>query len=120
MIHRIATVAVYTDNQEKALKFWSEKVGFEVRRNQSMGPGGNWLELAPVGAETCLVIYPKSMMNNWKELKPSIVFECDDIQKTYDTMLSKGVEFIDEPKTMQWGTFVQFKDPDGNQFILKG
>jgi lactoylglutathione lyase len=35
-------------------------------------------------------------------------------------MKAKGVEFLGEPQKMQWGTFVQFKDIDGNEFVLKG
>jgi lactoylglutathione lyase len=120
MIKQIATVALYTDNQEAAMKFWTEKIGFEVRRNESMGPGGNWIEVAPKGAETRLVIYPKSMMPNWSELKPSIVFECEDIQKAYEQFTAAGVEFLEEPKQMRWGTYARFKDIDGNEFVLKG
>ena len=67
-----------------------------------------------------LVIYPKSMMKDWKERKPSIVFECDDVFGTYEAMKEKGVEFMGEPQKMTWGTFVQFKDDDGNEFVLKG
>jgi lactoylglutathione lyase len=50
MIKQIATVAVYVEDQEKALKFWTEKVGFEVYRNDPMGPGGNWIEVGPKDA----------------------------------------------------------------------
>ncbi|WP_093229124.1 VOC family protein [Thermoflavimicrobium dichotomicum] len=119
MIKQIATVAVYVDNQEEALSFWRDKVGFEVRRNESMGPAGNWLEVAPSGAETCLVLYPKSVMPNWQEFKPSIVFICQDIQQTYEKLKANGVEFKEEPKKMRWGTFAIFKDPEGNEFVIK-
>lgn len=66
------------------------------------------------------MIYPKSMMKNFAELKPSVVFVTDDIQTTYANMKSKGVEFEGEPSEMQWGTFATFKDEDGNTFLLKG
>ena len=57
------------------------------------------------------------MMGNWQELKPSIVFGCDDIDKTYGVMLSNGVEFLEEPQKETWGNFVRFKDIDGNVFL---
>jgi lactoylglutathione lyase len=120
MIKQIATVAVYVEDQEKALKFWTEKVGFEVYRNDPMGPGGNWIEVGPKDAQSHLVLYPKKMMPNWQELKPSIVFLCDDIHGTYEKMKQNGVEFKDEPKQMPYGTFAIFKDLDGNEFVLKG
>jgi lactoylglutathione lyase len=120
MITQIATVAVYVEDQEKALKFWTEKVGFEVYRNDPMGPGANWIEVGPKDAQTNLVLYPKKMMPNWQERKPSIVFLCDDIHGTYEKMKQNGVEFKDEPKQMPYGTFAIFKDIDGNEFVLKG
>lgn len=120
MIQKIATVAVYTDDQQKAKTFWTEKVGFELIRETSMGPGGSWIEVAPAGAESALVIYPKTMMKNWAELKSSIVFECDNIDETYAAMKARGVRFESEPQKMQWGTFAIFNDEDGHTFVLKG
>ncbi|RAL24304.1 VOC family protein [Thermoflavimicrobium daqui] len=119
MITNIATVAIYTDNQEKALQFWTEKMGFEQRENKPMGPNGNWIEVAPKNAQTRIVIYPKSMMPKWAEMKASLVFECENIQQTYTELHNKGVEFVEEPKKMQWGTFAIFKDLDGNEYVLK-
>lgn len=119
MITNIATVAVYVENQQEALTFWTEKVGFEVRRNEPMGPVGNWLEVAAKGAQSALVIYPRAMMKNWQELKQSIVFVCDNIDDTYKRMSENGVKFLEEPNKMAWGTYARFADPDGNEFILK-
>ncbi len=120
MIKKIATAAVYVENQQKAKTFWLEKVGFELRREEQMGPDAHWLEVAPVGAESALVIYPKKMMKNWAELNPSIVFDCEDIENVVAKMKNNGVEFEGELQKMQWGTFVRFKDEDGHSFLLKG
>ncbi|WNB91797.1 VOC family protein [Bacillus sp. NEB1478] len=120
MIKRIATVAVYVVDQQAAKSFWTEKVGFEVKAEFPMGPDSFWLEVGPKDAQSNLVIYPKAMMKGWEEKRPSIVFETDDVQGDYDRMKSSGVEMLGEPQVMQWGTFVQFKDEDGNEFILKG
>lgn len=84
-----------------------------------MGPDGEWLEVGPQGAESCLVIYPRAMMGDWEERKPSIVFECDDIQATFDAMSSRGFEFTQEPTDMAWGPFAIFRDPDRNKFGLR-
>ena len=48
------------------------------------------------------------------------MFECDDIQATYESLKDKGVEFEEEPKTMSWGAYATFRDTDGNEFLLKG
>jgi lactoylglutathione lyase len=120
MIKRIATVGVYVDNQEKAKQFWTEKVGFVVHAERQMGPGATWLEVGPEGAQSCLVIYPKAMMTNWSEMKPSIVFECEDIEATYERLKANGVHFLEPLNKMAWGTFARFGDLDGNEFLLKG
>lgn len=119
MIEGIATVAVYVDDQDSALRFWTEQVGFEVARRQSMGPAGDWLELAPKGAASCLVLYPKSIMADWAKHSASIVFECSDIVATHQEMASRGVTFVQEPRDMPWGPFAIFRDPEGNEFMLR-
>jgi catechol 2,3-dioxygenase-like lactoylglutathione lyase family enzyme len=119
MIKEVATVAVYVESQQDSLRFWTERAGFELRHSQPMGPKADWLEVGPPGSESCLVIYPKSMMKDWAERRPSIVFECADIPETYRTMHSREVEFVQEPKPMAWGPFAIFRDLDGNQLGLR-
>jgi predicted enzyme related to lactoylglutathione lyase len=84
-----------------------------------MGPQASWIEVGPENAETRLVLYPKSMMPNWAELKPSIVFFCEDIEGTCERFRQNGVEITEGPTRMSWGTYAKFRDPDGNEFLLK-
>jgi lactoylglutathione lyase len=91
------------DDQRKAVDFWTKQVGLEVHREKPEGPHASWIEVSPRGAESCLVIYPTSMMEDWAERKPSIVFACEDMQKTYEMMRDRGVQFTQEPKDMPWG-----------------
>jgi predicted enzyme related to lactoylglutathione lyase len=120
MIKKISTVGVYVDDQDTALKFWTEKVGFELRNKKEMGDGLYWLEVAPVNAESALVLYPKKLMTNYAELKPSIVFISEDIGQTCAQLQKNGVVFTMELMTTAWGKFAKFKDEDGNEFGLKG
>ena len=120
MITNIATVAVYVDDQARAKKFWTEKVGFEVVAERPMGPNVFWLEVAPPNANSRLVLYPKSMMKGYENKQASIVFECDDVRETYEKMKENGVPFKQELTEMQWGTFALFADEDGNEFLIKG
>lgn len=118
MITNIKTVAVYVSDQEEAVRFFTDKLGFEVRRRESMGPGGNWIEAAPPGAQTRVVIYPRDLMKQWEELKPSIVFGCQDVEATHRELSRRGVTFTQAPTQMPWGMFTKFVDPDGNEFLL--
>jgi len=120
MIKKLNTVGVYVDDQPAAEKFWTGKINFVVKDKKAMGNGLYWLEVAPPNAETALVIYPKALMTNYAELKPSIVFMCDDIVATCNDLRQKGVAFKDELMDLPWGKFASFLDEDGNEFGLKG
>jgi predicted enzyme related to lactoylglutathione lyase len=43
---------------------------------------------------------------------------CDNVQKTYEELKGRGVEFSSPPQQQPWGTFAVMKDPDGNEFVL--
>ena len=60
------------------------------------------------------------MMEDWAERKPSIVFECENIRKTFEEMRGRGVQFTQEPKEMPWGLFAIFVDGEGNWYGLRG
>jgi lactoylglutathione lyase len=118
MIGPIKTVGIYVGDQARALAFYIETLGFELRRSVPMGPHAKWLEVAPRGAETCFVLYPKSMMTNWEELKPSVVFQCPDVAETCRRLEAKGVRIPMPPTPLPWGMFAKFADVDGNEFGL--
>jgi predicted enzyme related to lactoylglutathione lyase len=118
MIGPIKTVGIYVADQAKSVEFFTGKLGFEVRRSIPMGPDANWIEVSPPGAETSLVLYPKSMMTNWAELKPSVVFHCPDVEETCLQLSAQGVEIKMNPTQLGWGMFATFLDPDGNEFGL--
>jgi predicted enzyme related to lactoylglutathione lyase len=118
MIGPIKTVGIYVEDQQKAVEFYVEKLGFELRRSVSTGPEANWVEVAPPGAQSCLVLYPKSMMTNWAELKPSVVFHCTDVEDTCLILKSRGVQIKMIPTQMGWGMFATILDLDGNEFGL--
>jgi predicted enzyme related to lactoylglutathione lyase len=59
------------------------------------------------------------MMKDWNERKPSVVFECADIQKAYEEMSGRGVNFTQAPEQMTWGPFAMFEDNEGNWFGLR-
>jgi lactoylglutathione lyase len=119
MVKHIATVGIYVDDQPAAEKFWLEKVNFEVKNKKEMGNGLYWLEVGPKDAQTALVLFPKKLMPNYAELKPSIVFNTADIDATCAILQQRGVVFKDELSNLGWGKFASFLDPDGNEFGLR-
>lgn len=118
MIGPIKTVGVYVADQDKAVAFYAEKLGFVLRRSLPMGPHANWIEMSPPDSQTCLVLYPKTMMATWAELKPSVVFHCPNVEEECRGLESLGVTITMPPTALPWGSFAKFADLDGNEFGL--
>jgi len=118
MIGPVKTVALYVADQQRAEDFYTGVLGFVVRRRASIGPEAAWIEISPRGGQTCLVLYPKSMMPDWGERKPSIVFHCPDVEATVRELEAAGARIGTPPTEQSWGTFAVVLDPDGNELGL--
>ena len=118
MIKQLKFASVPTRDQERALAFWTEKVGFRVATDQPMGPGQRWIELRIANAPTRLVLFTPPGHEDRIGTFFNGSFACDDVDYTYGRMSAKGVEFEGPPEKQPWGTFAKFKDPDGNTFVL--
>jgi catechol 2,3-dioxygenase-like lactoylglutathione lyase family enzyme len=117
MIRGIDIVSIPVRNQDAALQFYTEKLGFKVLTDQPFGEQ-RWIELLIPGAESKLALFtPEGHENRIGGFQP-VTFRCDDVFATSKALKSKGVEFASEPKAETWGTFATFKDTDGNQFVL--
>lgn len=117
MIRGISIASIPVRNQDAALKFYTEKLGFKVLTDQPFN-SQRWIELLIPGAESKLALFtPEGHENRIGSFQP-VTFWCDDVHATVKTMKAKGVEFAAEPKTEVWGTMAIFKDVDGNQFVL--
>ena len=114
MLGSIKTVGVYVSDQAKSVDFYVNVLGFEVRRRMQMGASAEWIEVAPPGAETCLVIYPRELMPDWSERKASMVFYCADVPGTVAHLEARGVKIAMPPADLPWGTFAAIEDPDAN------
>ena len=125
MITKAQFAGIYVTDQDRALEFYRDKLGFDVVMDMPMGdmaPEGQsevrWIVVAPPGAETSVTLYTPPGMENRVGGFSNIVFDTDDIQKTFAELTERGVEFTTEPKMEGWGWWAQFKDPDGNEFGL--
>jgi predicted enzyme related to lactoylglutathione lyase len=117
MIRGIKFVGIPVRDQDMALKFYTESLGFKVTTDQPFGKQ-RWIELMIPGADSGLALFtPEGHEKRIGEFQ-SISFWCDDVFATANTLKQKGVAFTQDPKTERWGTAAVFKDPDGNQFVL--
>jgi catechol 2,3-dioxygenase-like lactoylglutathione lyase family enzyme len=121
MIKQIQMTGVFVNDVDKAYDFYVNKLGLEVKDDQSFGEGNRWLELVPPGAQTRLAVTRPSPEHAEGAVGgfSRIVFSSKDIQQTYEQLLGRGVEFVEKPTRQFWGGMqAQFADPDGNVFLL--
>jgi catechol 2,3-dioxygenase-like lactoylglutathione lyase family enzyme len=118
MIRGISLASIPVRNQDAALGFYTEKLGFKVLTDQPFNGKQRWIELLIPGAESKLALFtPEGHEGRIGGFQP-LTFWCDDVVATTKILKARGVEFAAEPKTEAWGTMAIFKDLDGNQFVL--
>lgn len=115
MLKQIKFVTVPVKDQNRALEFYTKKLGLKVFTDQSMGPS-RWIELQIPGAETMLVLFHDP--NAKPDDKPGVVFVTDNVSATYEELRAKGVEFTQPPKKEHWGEHAIFKDSEGNLVLF--
>jgi lactoylglutathione lyase len=129
MITHITSISVFVSDQDRALDFYVNKLGFEKRMDTTMGPDApRWIEVAPPGAKTTLVIYkPSEEMPGASSYETALsyigqfapfILEVDGMEATHRELSARGVEFQDLPTQMSWGWWATIKDPDGNSLGL--
>jgi predicted enzyme related to lactoylglutathione lyase len=118
MIRQLKFVSIPTRDQDAALAFWTEKMGFRVATDQPMGPGRRWIELTIPGAQTGVVLFTPDGQEDRIGTFFNGSFACDDVEYSYKLLSGRGVTFIEKPAKQPWGTFAKFTDPDGNIFVL--
>ena len=118
MIRRVKFVGIPVEDQDRALAFYRDRLGFKVHTDQPMGPGKRWIELRIPGAETGVVLFTPEGHEDRIGTFFNGSFECDDVRKSCAELKAHGVEFTGEPKEEPWGTYATFRDSEGNSFVL--
>jgi len=118
MLKRIKFVGIPVRDQQKALEFWTQLIGFQVATDQPMGDGQRWIELRIPGSQTGLALFTPKGHEDRIGTFQSLSFVADDVERTYRELSTRGVEFPQPPRKESWGTSAIFKDPEGNSFVI--
>ena len=118
MIRRVKFVGIPVRDQDRALDFYTQKLGFKIVTDKPFGNGQRWIELSIPGAPTGLALFTPEGHENRIGTFQNFTFESDDIETTYRVLKEKGVEFDAPPKKEPWGSMMIFKDPEGNTFCV--
>lgn len=131
---KITTAQVWVLDQDEALDFWTTKVGFELREDVSYPELGDfrWITVGAPGQDAPTLVlmaipgapvFPDSSVEEIRSLlakghSGGIFMETDDVQKVYEELSVKGVEFTDLPQRRPYGIDCGFRDPSGNSFRI--
>ena len=118
MITHIKFVSIPTRDQDAALAFYTDKLGFRVVTDQRFDDKQRWIELRVGTSDTRFVLFTQQGHEDRIGGMFSGALACDDVEATYRQLSARGVEFVSPPQKQAWGTFVMMKDLDGNQFVL--
>jgi len=122
MINKVGQIMLYVSNQDEAVNFWTEKVGFHVVAEEDNGEGMKWIELSPTKeAETSIILHNKELISKMEpELNlgtPSLLFFSDNLDELYNRLQNKDVtvgDIVDMPN----GRVFNFSDNEGNYFAV--
>jgi catechol 2,3-dioxygenase-like lactoylglutathione lyase family enzyme len=114
----VLLLSVPVTDQDRARDFSVQVLGFELVREEGMGPGMRWVQVAPRGAQTSLTLV------TWFESMPAgsltgLVLKTDDLEGDAARLAEHGVPVEGGIQEAPWGRYIQFADPDGNGLILQ-
>src|SRR5207249_1465056 len=131
---KISTAQLWVNDQEEALAFYTEKLGFEVRADVTLPELGNfrWLTVGPAGQPDIAIVLmaipgPPVMDADTadqvralmaKGFAGTIFLGTDDCQASYEELSGRGVEFVETPEERPYGIDSSFRDPSGNHIRL--
>jgi catechol 2,3-dioxygenase-like lactoylglutathione lyase family enzyme len=134
MITKLTHVNVWVDDQDEALAFYTEKLGFELREDVTVPELGNfrWLTVGvPSQPDVALALLPVPGPPVFDEetrdqlraivakgAAGGLFFATDDAQGTFEDLQGRGVEFVQEPTQQPYGLDAGFRDNSGNQMRM--
>ena len=117
-ITHVQLLSLPVTDQDRARDFYVGTLGFDLVRDNPMGPDQRWVQVAPKGAATSITLV------TWFETMPpgslkGLVLETDDLDGDVDALSRRGVAIEGGIQDQPWGRFVTFDDPDGNGIVLQ-
>jgi catechol 2,3-dioxygenase-like lactoylglutathione lyase family enzyme len=133
MLNQLANVQVWVNDQDEALAFYTDKLGFEVREDVTVPEMGNfrWLSVGVPGQDVAIVlmavpgapVFDDETRQQILDLlakgaSGGLFFTTEDCRGSFEELSARGVEFTQEPTEQPYGVDAGFRDPSGNQFRM--
>lgn len=125
-IRDVDLVTLVVLDQDEALDFYVDTLGFEVVQEESYPDGGGWIEISPPGSTVALTVKTPEMFDGDEAAhrralvgaSPQITYRVDDCAALCDRLREQGVTVLDGPSTEPWGVQATVSDPSGNKVVF--
>jgi catechol 2,3-dioxygenase-like lactoylglutathione lyase family enzyme len=133
-MYSIAHTQLWVHDQDEALAFYTQKLGFEVRADVTMPEMGDfrWLTVGPPGQDEFAIVLmaipgaPVMDDESGEQVRTlmakgfagTVFLTTDDVRADYEELRGRGVEFSEQPEERPYGIDAGFRDPSGNSFRL--
>lgn len=125
MKQAIAHIALVVNDYDEAIEFYTEKLDFTLLEDTPQSETKRWVLVAPSGSEECCLLLAKgvgeeqrSRIGNQTGGRVFLFLKTDAFWRDYENIRAKGVTFVREPKTEDYGTVAVFADLYGNLWDL--
>lgn len=124
MKRHIACFALVVDDYDRAIAYYTEILGFELREDAPREQGKRWVVVAPAGAETAILLAQASndaqraRIGDQTGGRVGFFLHTDDFRRDHAAMLVKGVQFVEPPREEDYGIVAVFEDLYGNRWDL--
>ena len=122
MITNVGQIMLYVNNQDEAVTFWTEKLGFRVIAEEDNGQGFRWIEVAPDGAATSIVLHNKEFVAKMEPDMnlgtPSLMFFTHDLNQLHTDLTNKNVKVGEIVSLPNNARVFNFADDEDNYFAV--
>ena len=125
MTQYLAHIALVVDDYDKAIEFYTQKLNFDLIEDTRLSGTKRWVLVAPKKSKECALLLAKAAnedqtkaIGNQTGGRVFLFLSTDNVERDYNAMKEKGVEFVKEPSHEPYGTVAVFKDLYGNLWDL--
>lgn len=125
MKQHIANIALVVKDYDEAIKFYTEKLEFDLIEDTVLSQTKRWVRVAPKGSSECCLLLAKAAtkeqqtrIGNQTGGRVFLFLHTDNFERDYGKLVSKGIEFVRNPTVESYGTVAVFRDLYGNLWDL--
>ena len=121
MKQRLAHIAIVVNDYDEAIKFYTEKLHFDLIEDTQLSETKRWVLVRPKGGDSCCLLLAKaaseeqlSRVGNQTGGRVFLFLHTDDFERDYHNLLDHQIEIVRQPQREEYGTVAVFKDLYGN------